>query len=44
MNLALLIIDMQKVFFNGNSKESMEKASEYDIITIKVLEKMVKDK
>ena len=29
MNLALLIIDMQKDFFKGNSEESMKKASDY---------------
>ena len=34
MNLALLVIDMQKFFFYGNSKESMEKASKYIDYTI----------
>ena len=29
MNIALLVIDMQKAFFYGDSKKSMEKASEY---------------
>jgi len=34
MNLALLVIDMQKAFFHGNSKKSMEKASEYINYTV----------
>jgi nicotinamidase-related amidase len=29
MKVALLVIDMQKAFFNGNSKGSMENAAEY---------------
>ena len=34
MNLALLVIDMQKAFFNGNSKKSMENAAEFIDYTI----------
>ena len=29
MNIALLVIDMQKAFFAGESRESMENAAEY---------------
>ena len=34
MNIALLVIDMQKAFFKGNQKESMEKAAEYIDYTV----------
>ena len=34
MNIALLIIDMQKAFFANKSKESMEKAVEYINCTV----------
>jgi nicotinamidase-related amidase len=34
MNIALLVIDMQKAFFTGISKESMEKATEYINYTV----------
>jgi len=39
MNIALLIIDMQKAFFNGSSKESMEMASEYINYTVDLFKK-----
>jgi len=34
MNMALLVIDMQKAFFKDDSKKSMEKASEYINYTV----------
>jgi nicotinamidase-related amidase len=34
MNIALLIIDMQKAFFTNTSKESMKKAAEYINYTV----------
>ena len=39
MNMALLVIDMQKVFLKGNSKNSMENAAEYIGYTINLFSK-----
>ena len=39
MNIALLVIDMQKAFFKGNSKNSMEKAVEYINYTVNLFRK-----
>ena len=39
LNIALLVIDMQKAFFTNNSKTSMEKASEYIDYTIDLFRK-----
>jgi nicotinamidase-related amidase len=37
MNTALLVIDMQKAFFSGASKKSMEKAAEYINYSIRTI-------
>ena len=39
MNIALLVIDMQKSFFQGNSKESIESALEYIEYTVNLFRK-----
>ena len=39
MNIALLVIDMQKAFFTNTSKESMEKAAEYINYTVDLFRK-----
>ena len=39
MNIALLVIDMQKEFFHGNSKNSMENAVKYINYTVNLFRK-----
>jgi nicotinamidase-related amidase len=42
MNIALLVIDMQRAFFNGLSKKSMKNAAEYINYAVNLFRKIIK--